>query len=103
MSKLRIVRKKLNLSIDEVSRSLGISAGYLSQIELGKRQISNKRAEEIASFYEMKKEQIFLPTRYAIRKVWDWYSNYYKLLKNILFGFLSQFYLFIVAFVSRIY
>ena len=69
MSKLRKIRKKLDLSIDEVSRYLGISAGYLSQIELGKRQISNKRAEEIASFYKLDKEQIFLPTRYSIRKV----------------------------------
>lgn len=69
MSKLRGIRKKLNLSIDEVSKELGISAGYLSQIELGKRHISNKRADEIASFYNLEKEQIFLPTRYSICKV----------------------------------
>jgi len=69
MSQLRKLRNNLNLSIDEVSKKLGISAGYLSQIELGKRQISIKRADEIASYYKMDKEQIFLPTRYSIRKV----------------------------------
>ncbi|MEI2466630.1 helix-turn-helix domain-containing protein [Niallia taxi] len=69
MSKLRRIRNKLNLSIDEVSRNLGISAGYLSQIELGKRQISNKRAEEIAAFYNLDKNQIFLPTRYSVCEV----------------------------------
>ena len=69
LSKLRRIRNKLNLSIEEVSKNLGISAGYLSQIELGKRQISKKRADEIASFYNLEKEEIFLPTRYSIRKV----------------------------------
>lgn len=69
MSKLRNIRNKLNLSIEEVSKNLGIPAGYLSQIELGKRQISNQRAEEIASFYNLEKNQIFLPTRFSIRKV----------------------------------
>jgi len=71
MSKLRKIRNRLNLSIEEVSRNLGISAGYLSQIELGKRQVSNKRAEQIASFYNLDKDQIFLPTRFSIRKVND--------------------------------
>lgn len=69
LSELRKIRNNLNLSIDEVSRKLGISAGYLSQIELGKRQISNIRADEIASFYNLDKDQIFLPSRYSIRKV----------------------------------
>ena len=69
MSQLRKIRTKLNLSIDEVSKCLGIPSGYLSQIELGKRQVSQKRADEIASFYNINKDQIFLATRYSIRKV----------------------------------
>ncbi|KWU66069.1 XRE family transcriptional regulator [Bacillus mycoides] len=63
------IRKKLGVSIEEAARNLGISGGYLSQIEKGQRQISADRADQIAKLYGKKKEDIFLPTRYSVCKV----------------------------------
>ncbi|ABY44788.1 transcriptional regulator, XRE family [Bacillus mycoides KBAB4] len=63
------IRMKLGISIEEAAKKLGISGGYLSQIENGQRQISTERADQIAKLYEKKKEDIFLPTRYSVCKV----------------------------------
>ncbi|PEK39093.1 transcriptional regulator [Bacillus pseudomycoides] len=63
------MRIKLGISIEEAAKNLGISGGYLSQIENGQRQISAERADQIAKLYGKKKEDIFLPTRYSICKV----------------------------------
>ncbi|MGG0511542.1 helix-turn-helix domain-containing protein [Bacillus pseudomycoides] len=64
------IRMKLGVSIEEAARKLGISGGYLSQIENGQRQISADRADQIAKLYGKKKEEIFLPTRYSVCKVY---------------------------------
>lgn len=63
------IRMELGISIEEAAKKLGISGGYLSQIENGQRQISSERADQIAKLYEKKKEDIFLPTRYSVCKV----------------------------------
>ncbi|MCU4932825.1 transcriptional regulator [Bacillus thuringiensis] len=63
------MRMKSGISIEEAARKLGISGGYLSQIENGHRQISADRADQIAKLYGKRKEDIFLPTRYSICKV----------------------------------
>ncbi|PFY08595.1 helix-turn-helix transcriptional regulator [Bacillus toyonensis] len=63
------IRKKLGFSIEEAAKKLGISGGYLSQIETGKRQISAERADLIANLYGKRKEEIFLPTRYSVCEV----------------------------------
>lgn len=55
--------------MESAAKELKISAGYLSQIENGQRQISSERAEEIAKLYKCKKDEIFLPSRYSIREV----------------------------------
>lgn len=39
-SSIRILRTKKGYSLEEVAKEVGISAGYLSQIESGKRQVS---------------------------------------------------------------
>jgi transcriptional regulator with XRE-family HTH domain len=69
MSSVKQARNEAGMSIEEAARHLGISAGYLSQIEKGQRQVSADRAEEIANLYRKSKEEIFLPSRYAIREV----------------------------------
>ena len=69
MSLAKNARLKSGFSLEEAAKQLKISAGYLSQIENGQRQISSKRAEEIAKLYNSKKEEIFLPSRYALREV----------------------------------
>lgn len=63
------MRMKLGISIEEAAKKLGISGGYLSQIEKGQRQVSTERADQIAKLYGKKKEEIFLPTRYSVCKV----------------------------------
>jgi len=69
MSKVKQARLEAGLSIEEAARLLNISAGYLSQIENGQRQVSAERAEEIAKLYRKDRDEIFLPSRYAIREV----------------------------------
>ncbi|KZE67654.1 XRE family transcriptional regulator [Fictibacillus phosphorivorans] len=69
INKTKEARLKAKFSLEEAAKHLNISAGYLSQIENGQRQISNDRAEQIAKLYGKKKEEIFLPSRYAIREV----------------------------------
>ncbi|WP_018130975.1 helix-turn-helix domain-containing protein [Effusibacillus pohliae] len=68
-SLVRQARLEAGMSIEEAAKKLGISAGYLSQIEKGQRQVGAERAEKIAKLYKKKKEEIFLPSRYAIREV----------------------------------
>jgi transcriptional regulator with XRE-family HTH domain len=70
-SQARKARSALGISIEEAARELKISGGYLSQIELGQRHITKRRADEIAQLYKVPREQIFLPTRFAIREVVD--------------------------------
>ncbi len=69
MSLAKNARLLAGMSLEESATKLGIPAGYLSQIENGKRQISSERAEQIASIYNVDIEKIFLPSRYAIREV----------------------------------
>lgn len=66
---LKNVRIEAGLSLENAAKNLGISAGYLSQIENGHRQVSKERAEEIANLYKRSKDEIFLPSRYAVREV----------------------------------
>ena len=69
MSLLREARLSAGLSLEESAKKVGIPAGYLSQIENGKRQVSSERASQIALVYKVTKEEIFLPSRYAVREV----------------------------------
>jgi transcriptional regulator with XRE-family HTH domain len=68
-SRARKARINAGLSIEEAARKLGISGGYLSQIETGKRNVTRERADKIAELYQVKRDEIFLPSRYAIREV----------------------------------
>ncbi|MHA6481094.1 helix-turn-helix transcriptional regulator [Paenibacillus sp. strain BS8-2] len=70
-NKARSARIEQGLSIEAAAEKLGISAGYLSQIEHAKRHVSEVRAEEISKLYGKPIEEIFLATRYAIREVSD--------------------------------
>lgn len=69
ISTIKTARLSAGFSIEEAARKLEIPAGYLSQIENGLRQVSTERADKISSLYGKPKEEIFLATRYAIRKV----------------------------------
>jgi transcriptional regulator with XRE-family HTH domain len=68
LNKVRQARRIAGLSIEEAAQMLNIPAGYLSQIENGHRHISPSRAVDIAALYNLRIEDIFLPSRYAIRE-----------------------------------
>lgn len=68
-SLVRQSRLDAGYSLEKAAKELKIPAGYLSQIEKGKRQVDEERAEEIAKLYGKGKDEIFLPIRYAVRKV----------------------------------
>ncbi|QCT02699.1 XRE family transcriptional regulator [Paenibacillus algicola] len=65
-SAARTARIAKGMSIEEAARALSIPAGYLSQIENGKRHVSDQRAENIACLYEVEVSKIFSASRYVI-------------------------------------
>jgi transcriptional regulator with XRE-family HTH domain len=71
MSKPRDAREKAGLSIEEAAKFLGISGGYLSQIEHNDRTVDEQRALKMAKLYNCDLSDIFLPKRYASREVDD--------------------------------
>ncbi|MGG1444381.1 helix-turn-helix transcriptional regulator [Brevibacillus laterosporus] len=64
-------RKRLEkgLSVEKMAQLLNISAGYYSQIENEQRGLSVKRGFEIAKILNVEEDEIFLTSRYALRKV----------------------------------
>ncbi|AIC94130.1 MULTISPECIES: helix-turn-helix domain-containing protein [Shouchella] len=68
-SRLRMLRIQKGFSLEEVSKQVGISAGYLSQIESGKRQVNALISEKIAQFFNVSLDDLFEATRY--KAVWD--------------------------------
>jgi len=69
MSHPKAARIEAGLSIEQAAKKLGISAGYLSQIENGQRQVSSERATQIAELYGKTRGDIFLASRFAIGEV----------------------------------
>ncbi|MEY9095373.1 helix-turn-helix transcriptional regulator [Paenibacillus sp. RC84] len=68
---LKMARLNVGFSLEEAAKELKINVGYLSQIENGHRQVGSERANELAKLYGVRKEDIFLPSRYAVREVED--------------------------------
>lgn len=69
MNCLKAARLAAGYSLEVAAKKLGISAGYLSQIENGARKVSFVRARTIADLYEMEIDDIFLAERFAVREV----------------------------------
>ena len=53
MDWLREIRVSNNLSLIKVSKSIGVSDGYLSLLETGKRKPSIKVAKKLAEVYKI--------------------------------------------------
>lgn len=69
MSSLKAARLAAGYSLEVAAQKLGISAGYLSQIENGARKVSFVRARKVADLYEREIDDIFLAERFAVREV----------------------------------
>lgn len=63
-SNIRLMRIQKGLSLEEVAQQVGISAGYLSQIESGKRQVSAEVSYQLAKLFHVKLESLFEATRF---------------------------------------
>ena len=66
-SVLKRTRERAGMSLEHAARRLRISPGYLLQIESGARSVGVPRAAQIAELYELEKEQLFVPIRFAAR------------------------------------
>ena len=59
MSKLIDLRKKNNLSLQDMADRLHISKTFYWQLEHGQRRISYNRAYEIAKIFDLKPDDVF--------------------------------------------
>ena len=66
-SMLKRSRERFGMTLEHAARCLGISPGYLLQIEKGLRGVGAPRAERIAELYGMEMEELFVPVRYTAR------------------------------------
>ncbi len=66
-SVLKNARKMFGMTLEDAARKLRISPGYLHQIETGDRGVGFDRAQQIAKIYDLDKEDLFVPIRFAAR------------------------------------
>ncbi|RAV22227.1 helix-turn-helix transcriptional regulator [Paenibacillus contaminans] len=59
--RLKEIREEKKKSFKQVAEAVGVSKPYYWQIENGKRGLSYELAVKIASYFESKPDQIFLP------------------------------------------
>lgn len=59
-TKLKELRMKKGYTVLQMSKKLGISPSYYSQLENRKRQLSYEQAYHIAKVFKKKPDQIFL-------------------------------------------
>lgn len=67
-SLLKQTRERAGITLEHAAGRLRIPPGYLHQIENGQRGVGVQRAQQIANFYEKGREELFTPTRFAVRR-----------------------------------
>lgn len=65
MRKAREIRKKLNLSLQDVTRKTSIGIGHLAKFERGEAELSHKRAMELVKLYSQDGQ------RFTIEDLWE--------------------------------
>lgn len=73
MEFLRNIRKKNQLTLEEMAAAIGISKPFYWQIENGKRKLTYSMALKIASIFNLKPDDIF----YEYFKTKDWNLGYF--------------------------
>lgn len=66
-STLKLSREKAGMTLEHAAKRLCISPGYLLQIETGRRSVGAPRANQIAELYRLRKDDLFVPVRFAAR------------------------------------
>lgn len=56
---LRSIRSKSSLSVHKVAKTMGISGNYLSELERGLKEPSDKVIEAISDYYEINSSALF--------------------------------------------
>lgn len=56
---LRAIRAKCNLSVHKVAKTMGISGNYLSELERGLKEPSDKVIEAISRYYDINSSALF--------------------------------------------
>ena len=56
---LKELRNKVGVSTKEIAKGIGISSAYYSQIENGRRRLTYILAVKIATYFNMKPDEIF--------------------------------------------
>lgn len=62
---LQKVRKESGLSSEQLAKEIGISKGYYSMIENGKRGLSYSMAVKIAGVFNKEPDDIFLQSEFT--------------------------------------
>ena len=60
-----------NLLLSKLAEALGLSSSYVSQLETGKKKMSNENLEEISKFYNVPKSQFYRIFEDANEKNYD--------------------------------
>lgn len=69
IEKLKQIREKHNYSGSDVANIVGITKGYYSLIENGKRGLSYPLAVKIAAVFNLKPDDIFLSNEFTNEKL----------------------------------
>ncbi|MGG5333720.1 helix-turn-helix transcriptional regulator [Enterococcus sp. AZ163] len=71
IEKLKNIREQNNLTASEVAEKVGITKGYYSMIENGKRGLSYPIAVKIADVFGKKPDEIFFDHEFTNEKLID--------------------------------
>lgn len=71
IAKLKNIRERNNLTASEVAEKVGITKGYYSMIENGKRGLSYPIAVKIADVFGKKPDEIFFDHEFTNEKLVD--------------------------------
>ncbi|MES1052931.1 helix-turn-helix transcriptional regulator [Bacillus thuringiensis] len=69
MTILREVRELQDLSMKALSINVNIPVSTLYDVETGRRSIGASKAIEIAKYYNVSVEELFIPTYYRVKVV----------------------------------
>ena len=64
---LRLARLEAGIGFEQACKEIGLSPSFLASVERGERTVDAINAEKLANLYKKDLEEIFFPSRYAIR------------------------------------
>ncbi|OUB39988.1 hypothetical protein BK716_31330 [Bacillus thuringiensis serovar higo] len=67
MNPLTTVRRSKGLTLEQVAKNLDMHTTVLYEIEKGKKSTISERATNIATFYGIAVEDLFVPTYYRAK------------------------------------